>query len=176
MKDKLDTSRLQSALTELQAQRPDKMQETCQPDNLTAIISRSEGLTTEILDLEKRITEKLSETKEAKAETLKCLAEVRAIETRLKSNARPVGTVETRDRAHEPKRGRPARQDKPKKNPNPNPAALNNGSKSVDQRVQGLSKWFGLPKGKGDEQKDRVEAQNAQNRSKESRIMLLSMT
>jgi predicted GNAT family N-acyltransferase len=68
IKDKLDTSRLHSALIDLQAQRPDRTQEICQPDSLTAIISRSEGLTTEILSLEKRITETLSETNEAKAE------------------------------------------------------------------------------------------------------------
>ena len=146
MKGKLDTSRLHSALTDLQVQRPDKVQETCQPDNLTAIISHSEGLTTEILDLKKRIAETLSETNEAKAETLKCLVEIRAIEARLKSDARPVGAMRTRDQAHEPKRGRPARQDKPKKNPKPTPAALNNGSKSVDQRSSRLEQMVKFTK------------------------------
>ena len=146
---KLDTSRLHSALTDLQVQKPDKVQETCQPDNLTAIISHSEGLTTEILGLKKRIAETLSETNEAKAETLKCLVEVKAIEAKLKSDTRPVGPMRTRDQAHEPKREHPARQDKPKRNPKPTSAALNNGSKSVDQKVQGLSKWLNLPKGKG---------------------------
>ena len=101
---KLDASRLHSALTDLQAQKLDKMQETCQPDNLTAIISHSEGLTTEILDLKKRIAEALLETNEAKAETLKFLIEIRAIEARLKSDARPVEAMRTRDQAHESER------------------------------------------------------------------------
>jgi len=96
VKDKLDASRFYSVLTDLQTQRSNKMQETCQPDNLTAIISRSEGLTTEILDLKKKIAETLSETNEVKTETLKCLIEVRAIETRLKSGAQPAEAVETR--------------------------------------------------------------------------------
>ena len=40
---------------------------------------------------------------------------------------------------------RSARQDKPKKNPKPTPAAINNGVETVlDQRVQGLSKWCSL--------------------------------
>ena len=87
MKGKLDISRLHSALTDLQTQRPDKVQEICQSDNLTTIISHSEGLTTEILDLKKGIKEKLLETNEAKAETLKYLVEIRAIEARLKPDA-----------------------------------------------------------------------------------------
>jgi ubiquitin C-terminal hydrolase len=159
MKGKLDASRLHSALNDLRALRPDRMQEMCQPDNLTAIISRSEGLTAEVLSLEKRIAETLSETNEAKTETLRCLVEMRGIETRLKASVPPIEAAKTRDQAHEPKRGRTARQDKPKKNPNSNSAALNDGSKSVDQRAQGLSRWFGPPEGKENEQKDQIKVQ-----------------
>jgi hypothetical protein len=43
MKDELDKSCLHSVMADLQTQRSDKMQETSQPDSLTAIISRSEG-------------------------------------------------------------------------------------------------------------------------------------
>jgi len=150
VRDKLDTSHLQKVVSDAQTRRSDRTLDACQPDNLTAIISHSEGLTAEILDMKRRLTETLAESKDIKAEAFKYLTEVKAIDARINAIREQASLkaqeVTKEDQPAKPKRGRPAQGDKIKQALTLGSSKVTKESKSVSQRAGGLDKWLGEPR------------------------------